>query len=44
MEIIKMENVTKDYPMGTGKVRALRNINLTIKKGELSTHQQKARY
>jgi putative ABC transport system ATP-binding protein len=34
MEIIKMENVTKDYPMGTGKVRALRNINLTIKKGE----------
>lgn len=32
--IVKLVDLSKDYPMGNEKVKALRNINLTIKKGE----------
>ncbi|RDY23228.1 ABC transporter ATP-binding protein [Romboutsia maritimum] len=34
MNIIKVENVCKSYGQGEGKVDALKNINLSIKKGE----------
>jgi len=33
-EIIKLENVFKSYKMGNSFVEALRNINISIKKGE----------
>lgn len=34
MEILKVENLTKSYGSGEAKVDALKNINLSIKKGE----------
>ena len=34
MEIIKLKNLSKYYKMGTTKVDALKNINLTISSGE----------
>lgn len=34
MEILKVENLTKSYGMGEAKVDALKNINLSINKGE----------
>jgi ABC-type antimicrobial peptide transport system, ATPase component len=34
MEILKVENLTKTYGMGENRVEALKNINLSINKGE----------
>ena len=34
MEILKVENLTKSYGSGEAKVDALKNVNLSIKKGE----------
>ncbi|WP_058953266.1 ABC transporter ATP-binding protein, partial [Clostridium tyrobutyricum] len=34
MEILKVENLTKTYGMGENRVDALKNINLSINKGE----------
>ncbi|MBV4437836.1 ABC transporter ATP-binding protein [Clostridium tyrobutyricum] len=34
MEILKVENLTKTYGMGESRVEALKNINLSINKGE----------
>lgn len=34
--IISLENVTKRFPIGEGEFTALKNINLTFKKGEFS--------
>ncbi|MDD3223259.1 MAG: ABC transporter ATP-binding protein [Clostridium sp.] len=34
MEILKVENLTKVYGKGENKVEALKNINLTVNKGE----------
>lgn len=34
MEILKVENLTKSYGKGEGKVDAIKNINLSINKGE----------
>lgn len=34
MEILRVENLTKTYGEGEGKVEALKNINLSINKGE----------
>lgn len=34
MEILKVENLTKSYGKGEAKVDALKNINLSINKGE----------
>ena len=34
MEILKVENLTKSYGKGEAKVDAIKNINLSIKKGE----------
>lgn len=36
MELVKMENVVKHYPMGRRKFTALKNINLTFEQGEFS--------
>jgi putative ABC transport system ATP-binding protein len=35
-EIIKVENLTKKFPMGMGEFTALKEINLTFRKGEFS--------
>ena len=34
MEILKVENLTKSYGKGEAKVDAIKNINLSINKGE----------
>ena len=34
MEILRVENLTKSYGKGETKVDALKNINLSINKGE----------
>ena len=34
MEILKVENITKSYGKGEAKVDAIKNINLSINKGE----------
>lgn len=34
MEILRVENLNKTYGMGENKVEALKNINLSVKKGE----------
>lgn len=34
MKLVKIENMTKNYPMGSGKFTALNNINLEFEKGE----------
>ena len=34
MEILKVENLDKSYGKGEAKVDALKNINLSINKGE----------
>jgi putative ABC transport system ATP-binding protein len=36
MEIIKIENLTKSFPMGKSKFTALKSINLSIGKGEFA--------
>jgi putative ABC transport system ATP-binding protein len=36
MEIIKIENLTKSFPMGKSKFTALRGINLSLGKGEFA--------
>ncbi|MFP4557447.1 MAG: ABC transporter ATP-binding protein [Bacteroidales bacterium] len=36
MEIIKIENLTKRFPMGKGEFTALKNINLSFSKGEFA--------
>ena len=34
MELLRVENLSKSYGKGEAKVDALKNINLSIKKGE----------
>jgi putative ABC transport system ATP-binding protein len=34
IEVIKMNNITKIYPMGKSEFIALEDVNVTIKKGE----------
>jgi len=36
MQLVKIENVVKDYPMGRRKFTALKDINLTFEQGEFS--------
>ncbi|MGD2034934.1 MAG: ATP-binding cassette domain-containing protein, partial [Bacteroidales bacterium] len=36
MEIIKIDNLTKRFPIGKGEFTALKNINLNFGKGEFS--------
>ena len=36
MQLVKIENVVKHYPMGKRKFTALKNINLTFEQGEFS--------
>ena len=33
--MIRLENITKNYPMGKSELQVLRGINLTVKKGEM---------
>ena len=35
MEMIKLEGLTKSYPMGKNELKVLKGINLEIEKGEL---------
>ncbi|NIM02876.1 lipoprotein-releasing system ATP-binding protein LolD, partial [bacterium] len=36
MNLVKIENLVKRYPMGKSRFTALRNINLQFEKGEYS--------
>ena len=42
MELLRVENLSKSYGKGEAKVDALKNINLSIKKGEFISRSNTA--